>query len=406
MMGGGMGGYGGGGMMGGGMGGMGGAGGYGGGYGGGIPGVQMVVEGSGMITGVTITNNAAGIQQAVRDFFTANGLDFSPTSGKSIFFNERQGTLTVRATLQDLDVIEAAVQTLNVQPAMVNIRSKFADIGQDDNRALGFDWLLGNFLMGGGALGASGGTAPSYQGIPTRANPSGVFPGSSAGTTPTTTAPSQTDQSLTQGIRNSAPALGTLTGILTDPQFRFVIHAIDQRSGTELLAAPDITTLSGQQAQIRATDIKTIIINYDFSQAYGGGFGGGGGYGGGGYGGGGYGSDRNIKANFAAVNPKSVLAKVAALPITTWNYRDDQGTLHLGPMAQDFYAAFGLGTDDKHIMPVDVNGVSLAAIQGLNQKLDERDAKITALQKDVAELKAMMEKLMKKLDAAPASNNR
>ena len=43
-------------------------------------------------------------------------------------------------------------------------------------------------------------------------------------------------------------------------------------------------------------------------------------------------------------------------------------------MAQDFYAAFGIGADDKHISAVDEGGVALAAIQGLNQKLNEKDA--------------------------------
>jgi hypothetical protein len=84
-------------------------------------------------------------------------------------------------------------------------------------------------------------------------------------------------------------------------------------------------------------------------------------------------SDRNAKENFASVDSQAVLAKVASLPVTEWNYKtDSKGVQHIGPMAQDFQAAFGLdGTDDKHISVVDEGGVALAAIQGLNQKLQE-----------------------------------
>jgi hypothetical protein len=89
-------------------------------------------------------------------------------------------------------------------------------------------------------------------------------------------------------------------------------------------------------------------------------------------------SDRNAKENFQALNPEAVLEKVASLPVSEWNYRADQkGVQHVGPMAQDFHAAFGLnGDDEKHISMVDEGGVALAAIQGLNQKLEQKAATI------------------------------
>ena len=84
------------------------------------------------------------------------------------------------------------------------------------------------------------------------------------------------------------------------------------------------------------------------------------------------GSDRNSKEAFTAINPRAVLEKVSALPITEWKYKvEADGTEHIGPMAQDFHAAFGLnGADDKHISTVDEGGVALAAIQGLNEKVE------------------------------------
>lgn len=109
-------------------------------------------------------------------------------------------------------------------------------------------------------------------------------------------------------------------------------------------------------------------------------------------------SDRNVKQDFAAVSPVQILEKVAQLPITEWSYKFEPAKRHVGPIAQDFYSTFDVGTDDKHIAPVDEGGVALAAIQGLNQKLTEeskaKDAEIQNLKQSVTELKAMVLQLM------------
>ncbi len=102
-------------------------------------------------------------------------------------------------------------------------------------------------------------------------------------------------------------------------------------------------------------------------------------------------SDRNLKENFTPVSPRDVLNKVVGIPITRWNFISDPETAHVGPMAQDFRAAFGLGTDERHIATVDADGVALAAIQGLNQKLEEQRA-------ENAELKQRLEKLERLMD--------
>jgi hypothetical protein len=113
-------------------------------------------------------------------------------------------------------------------------------------------------------------------------------------------------------------------------------------------------------------------------------------------------SDRNLKENFKPVDPQAVLEKVAALPLSEWNYKTDTTARHVGPMAQDFHAAFGIGPDDKHIATVDADGVALAAIQGLNQKLTEelnrRDA-------ENAELKSRLERLERLISDQKAVRN-
>ena len=96
-------------------------------------------------------------------------------------------------------------------------------------------------------------------------------------------------------------------------------------------------------------------------------------------------SDRTKKAGFAPVDVEAVLAKVAALPLTTWHYTNDAAaTPHLGPMAQDFHAAFGLGGDDKTITTVDADGVALAAIQGLHHRTTALAAENAVIREELA----------------------
>jgi hypothetical protein len=105
-------------------------------------------------------------------------------------------------------------------------------------------------------------------------------------------------------------------------------------------------------------------------------------------------SDRDLKENVEPVSPEEVLEKVAALPIARWNFKGENGTSHMGPMAQDFHAAFGLGSDDKHIATVDADGVALAAIQGLNQKVESaRQQTESRLQELEAENHALRQRL-------------
>jgi hypothetical protein len=113
-------------------------------------------------------------------------------------------------------------------------------------------------------------------------------------------------------------------------------------------------------------------------------------------------SDRHVKRNFETVNARAVLDKVAALSIQTWAYTNDaNGSRHLGPVAQDFKAAFDLGSDDKSIATVDADGVALAAIQGLNQKLTEeltqRDVENAEMKKQNRLLEKRLERLEKLL---------
>ena len=106
-------------------------------------------------------------------------------------------------------------------------------------------------------------------------------------------------------------------------------------------------------------------------------------------------SDQNAKKNFVPVNGEAVLNKLAAVPVQQWNYKweKDSDVPNIGPMAQAFKAAFYPGRDDKSITTLEFDGVELAAIQGLNQKVEEKDTMIQQQSAEIADLKARLEKL-------------
>jgi hypothetical protein len=92
-------------------------------------------------------------------------------------------------------------------------------------------------------------------------------------------------------------------------------------------------------------------------------------------------SDRESKENFEPLNARDLLARLQALPITTWNYKlDGSSVRHLGPTAQDFAVQFGLGSDDHSIGTLDADGVALAAIQALYGEVQELRRRLAALE--------------------------
>jgi hypothetical protein len=91
------------------------------------------------------------------------------------------------------------------------------------------------------------------------------------------------------------------------------------------------------------------------------------------------GSSREWKENFKALDKQGVLRKLVDLPVTQWQYAGEDRSIHIGPVAEEFRAAFGLGHDDQYITTIDADGVALAAIQGLHQIVQEKDCEIAEL---------------------------
>jgi general secretion pathway protein D len=189
------------------------------------------------------------------------GVSFPPNA--SATFWPHSGTLIVRNTQDNLDMVDALVDQANAsQPKQVSIESKFVEINQNNLKELGFDWLLGPFSLNGKVFG-SGGTAG--DGVPVNsANFPFVDPvtGGPIGQNPVTSgnrsgdfaiSANALDALLVPGLGQAvgvAPSMFGLAGVFTNPQFQVVIRALNQKKGVDLLSAPSVTTKSGQRAII------------------------------------------------------------------------------------------------------------------------------------------------------------
>ncbi|MBV9102453.1 MAG: tail fiber domain-containing protein, partial [Candidatus Eremiobacteraeota bacterium] len=116
-------------------------------------------------------------------------------------------------------------------------------------------------------------------------------------------------------------------------------------------------------------------------------------------------SDRSVKAGVVGIDDAAILAKVVALPVTEWSYAaQGSGIRHVGPMAQDFHAVFGVGEDDRHIATVDESGVALAAIKALHaenvalrRQLTRTDARLARQDDEITSLRTELARLVTRL---------
>lgn len=156
----------------------------------------------------TIAHQAkpTNVVAAVRGFFGSFGVELDPP--KNVYFNDRAGELLVRATLQDLDVIEEGLQAINAPTPQVNIKVRFVEV--DSRNDFGFDWFIGNLLL-----------------------------------------------TATNSATGNFPA--QFSGILTEPQYRVVLRTLEQRKGAKVLAMQEVTTFSGRQAQIQTVELRTVV---------------------------------------------------------------------------------------------------------------------------------------------------
>ena len=105
-----------------------------------------------------------------------------------------------------------------------------------------------------------------------------------------------------------------------------------------------------------------------------------------------YPSSRVLKSDFRMVDGREVLARLTAMPVSEWRYRSDPAaSRHIGPVAEDFHSAFGLGANGTGLNVGDVAGVTIAAVQGLWMELRDQKAAAQDQEKTLAELHQMLE---------------
>ena len=115
-------------------------------------------------------------------------------------------------------------------------------------------------------------------------------------------------------------------------------------------------------------------------------------------------SDREAKAGFTPVDNQQILSRLATIPIETWRYKAQPGNArHLGPVAQDFYAAFGLGEGEQTIDTVDADGVALSSIQALYGRLQAQGEEVAAIKAENQALRNDLSRLQGRLEALEAS---
>ena len=117
------------------------------------------------------------------------------------------------------------------------------------------------------------------------------------------------------------------------------------------------------------------------------------------------GSSRAIKENFAPVDGREILRRLTGMPLTSWNAIGDPQQRHIGPIAEDWWATFGLGPDDKHIGMTDLGGVALAAIKGLSEEVQVRDERLRAQEERLQALESQNGELLARLARLEAARS-
>jgi len=224
------------------------------------------------------TNNVSRIGERfnAQDYLTSQGVDF-PT-GASANYVPSSSKLIIRNTRDNIDQIDALVDaSMESSPTQVDIQTKFLEINQNNLQELGFDWLLGPFSVGGGVYGSGGGGNGNSANYPFGNPYPGSYPmsqvgslrsGDSAitGNSVDSLLAAQNAGNFSSGNGNlaaPAPGIFSIAGVFSDPQFQMVIHALNQKKGIDLMAAPKVTTKSGIKATIQIVNEFIYPTQYD-----------------------------------------------------------------------------------------------------------------------------------------------
>ncbi len=109
-------------------------------------------------------------------------------------------------------------------------------------------------------------------------------------------------------------------------------------------------------------------------------------------------SDREAKTDIEELSNKEILSKIKGVPVSSWRFKGEQNSsLHIGPMAQDFREAFGTGTSDRVINVGDLAGVALAGVRSLTEELEVSDAEVKELRNRLEEERSRSSELEERI---------
>lgn len=180
----------------------------------------------------------------IKDVLEQSGVPFP--LGSKIFLDQRTGTLIIRNIPSNLAIIEDILRTLDVTPYQIEIEARFVQITADTAKELGLEWMItsGDFRFGrdDNLRWDSDTTDLVFGRYPDPDDLTG-------------------NEGITRGLRYLSDSAGnpignilSISGVLTKPEFRVVLHALNQSGDADLVSAPKVTTLNNQRAQIEMVE--------------------------------------------------------------------------------------------------------------------------------------------------------
>lgn len=219
--------------------------------------IIWVTEGNDQVKGMPLYTRIYRLRKGISKEEIEKGLDslgiieavtrFIPeTEGADILFNKRAHALLVKNTRDNLALIEDIIEALDIRPPQVHIEARFMSTSVTDLRELGVDWFLdSNYVLRsdkkGDKLVIGGGTGTDAAGA-----------GASIAHTP---------------FANGTVGLNfNFTGVLTDPAFHAVIHALEENGTTRTLSVPRVTAVNNTEAKLRVGEDFRYFEEYEVEE--------------------------------------------------------------------------------------------------------------------------------------------
>lgn len=211
----------------------------------------------------------------IKDVLEQSGVPFP--AGSKVFLDQRTGTLIIRNTPSNLIIIEDILRILDVTPYQIEIEARFVQISADDAEELGLEWMIqsNNFVLGDGVNMDDRTVDSTYGRFPDPTNTYG-YEGFTRGVDYLTGADyngydiygSDRELRTLLGFADSLNPIGdilSISGILTEPKFRVILHALNQSGNANLVSAPKVTTLNNQRAQIEMVEEYIYPEEYEIT---------------------------------------------------------------------------------------------------------------------------------------------